>query len=97
MGVYKKSKEGIMLSIKVIPRASKSEIVGILNDSIKLKIKSPPVDGKANNEIIRFFSELFDIPKRDVSIVKGSSSSHKILLLLGVKEDEIKRFLADYA
>lgn len=67
------------LSIYVQPGARKSEIVGLHDGLIKVKIKSLPVDGKANVEVIRYFAELLGITKNKITIVNGMKSRHKTL------------------
>lgn len=67
----------IIFGVHVIPRASRSEIVGQHDDSLKVRICSPPVDGAANAEIIRLFSKHFGVSKSEVSIVSGETSKKK--------------------
>lgn len=80
---------GLILQIQVLPNAPKSEIIGIHDDRIKIKIKSPPVDGKANQEVIRFFSELFEVSKSKVQILKGDKSKLKSVLILLKSNDKM--------
>ena len=63
------------LHIRVIPRSSTNEMVGELADGIvKIKITAPPVDGKANDAVIRLLSEVWDIQKSKIRIIKGATS-----------------------
>ena len=78
---YKENKNNLTLNIYVVPRSSKSEIVGIYNDSLKIKLKSPPVDNAANEELIRFLAEKLNIPKRNIEIIKGHTQKKKIISL----------------
>lgn len=75
---------GVQVSLHVLPNAPKSQIVGMHNGCLKVKIKAPPVDGKANQAIIEFFSELFGISKSSVEILKGDKSKTKKVFLLGL-------------
>ncbi|HQX57143.1 MAG TPA: DUF167 domain-containing protein, partial [Pyrinomonadaceae bacterium] len=59
--------DGIVVAVRVIPRASRSEIVGEHDGSLKVRICSPPVDGAANAEIIRLFAKHFGVSKSEVS------------------------------
>ena len=69
-----------MFSIKVIPNAPRNEFAGRSDDGIwKVKITSPPVDGAANKELIRFLAHSLGIPKSKVKIVKGFSSRWKLV------------------
>lgn len=67
----------IIFSIRVVPRASRTEIVGIHDETLKIRIASPPVDGAANAEIIRFLAKTFGVSKRDVFILSGETSKNK--------------------
>ena len=71
-----------IIKIRVSPNASKSEITEILADgTIKIKLKAPPIDGKANNELIKFLSKEWEIPKTNITITKGKTSKNKIILI----------------
>lgn len=63
--------------MRVIPRASRSEIVGEYDGSLKVKLASPPVDGAANAELIKLLAKKFDVPKGDVEILSGETSKNK--------------------
>ncbi len=70
-----------MVHFKVVPRASKSRLGDILGDMIKLYIKAPPVDNKANAEIIDFLSEMTGLKRNDISIIRGKTSQKKKVFL----------------
>ena len=88
--------QGITIDLHVIPNAKKSEIVGIHNDKLKIKISSPPVDGNANKEIIKFFSKKLKISKSNIDIVSGEKSRDKSLLIRNIKIDDIKNCIGGY-
>lgn len=67
----------ITFAARVIPRASKSEIVGEHDGALKIRICSPPVDGAANAEIIHLFAKHFSVSKSEVSIISGETSKNK--------------------
>lgn len=68
------------LKIRVTPRSNKSEIVGAMADgTIKIKLKAPPVNGKANEELVEKLSEHFGVSKGNVKIIKGLSSKNKVV------------------
>ena len=60
-----------------MPRASRSEIVGEHNGALRVRIAAPPVDGAANEELIRTLSRAFKVPKRDIEILSGHASKLK--------------------
>ncbi|MEQ1604481.1 MAG: DUF167 domain-containing protein [Pyrinomonadaceae bacterium] len=67
----------IIISVRVIPRASRTEIVGEHDGALKVRVCSPPVDSAANAEIIRLFAKHFGVSKSEVSIVSGETSKNK--------------------
>lgn len=69
--------DSLSFSVRVIPRASRSEIVGEYDGSLKVKLASPPVDGAANAELIKLLAKKFDVPKGDVEILSGETSKNK--------------------
>ena len=75
---------GLSLKIKVEPRSSKSGIVGPYGDALKVKLTSPPVEGKANKELIEVLAKGFRIAKKDIEITSGQSSKNKVVKLYGV-------------
>ena len=71
-------KEGaIIFNVRVVPRASKSEIAGEHDGALKLRIASPPVDGAANAELIKLLSKTFGVSKSKVEILGGQTSKSK--------------------
>lgn len=81
------------LLIYVQPRASKSEVVGMHGDAIKIRLAAPPVDGEANDELIRFVAKALGVPQRSVMLVKGHTSRTKMLEIEGMSEAEAKKKL----
>ncbi|WP_324726010.1 DUF167 domain-containing protein [Actomonas aquatica] len=65
------------LAIKAVPNAARSELVGWLGDALKVKLKAPPVDGKANAELCRFLAEVLELPKGSVTLATGASARQK--------------------
>lgn len=67
----------ILLDLHVQPRASKNELQGLHGGRVKIRVTASPVDGKANEEIARYLSELFGISRRQVDLVSGQTSRIK--------------------
>ncbi|HVM90486.1 MAG TPA: DUF167 domain-containing protein [Verrucomicrobiae bacterium] len=81
----------MQLVVRVIPNSSKTEFVGWMSDGcLKIKIAAPPVDGKANQELISFLAKTLDIPKNQIEIVSGQTSKKKRLRLPVEKIDQLK-------
>jgi uncharacterized protein (TIGR00251 family) len=82
------------LTVKVHPRARRSALAGRLGDAWKLSLAAPPVDGKANDECVRFFAEFARVPRSRVRIVMGLTSRLKVVEIEGVTEAELASRLA---
>lgn len=85
--------EGTIISLHVQPRASKNEIVGERDGSLKVRLTSPPVEGAANKLCCEFIAKTCGLPKRDVSIQSGDKSRHKRLLIVGLAAAEVQAAL----
>jgi len=83
--------DGCTVTFKVIPRASKSEFIGREEAWIKIRLQAPPVDGKANEALIKFLSDHFKIPRRDITVVSGQTSRLKIIRLAGVPAERFNQ------
>jgi uncharacterized protein (TIGR00251 family) len=76
-------KKGSALAVRVTPRASRNEIVDLLDDgTIKVRIAAPPVDGEANETLIEFMAEILGVPKSRLDIVAGASGRDKLIAVL---------------
>jgi uncharacterized protein (TIGR00251 family) len=78
------SAKGIVFAVKVQPRARRNAITGIVGDMLKLALAAPPVDGRANQAVIEFLAELFEIPRHSVTIASGETSRNKMVRISGV-------------
>jgi uncharacterized protein (TIGR00251 family) len=74
----------ITLHILVQPRASRSEIVGPHGDALKVRLAAPPVDGAANEELVRLLAKELDVPRGNIEIVSGFTSRRKTVRVSGV-------------
>ncbi|OGQ88664.1 MAG: YggU family protein [Deltaproteobacteria bacterium RIFOXYD12_FULL_56_24] len=83
----------ISLLIHVQPKASRTRLAGLHGEALKLCITSPPVDGKANAAVIKFFAKLFKIPKAAVAIAGGEASRDKRLILAGISAAQAEAVL----
>jgi uncharacterized protein (TIGR00251 family) len=86
--------DGIKFSVKVSPNSSKCEICGIVEDYLKIKLDVPPIEGKANEKLIKFLSKILGIPKTSIEITSGETGRNKVLFIKGdaeLLEKKIKR------
>ena len=78
-GVARDKNGAVILILHVQPGAKRTEVAGRHGDALKIRLAAPPVDGKANSELLRFLSDAFDVPLRNVTLVRGESSRQKIV------------------
>lgn len=83
---YTVQNDGIKLNIRVIPNASKCEILDIIDNSLKVKLNVPPIEGKANKKCIEYFSKLLHVAKTSIEIISGEKSKNKVLYIKGNPE-----------
>jgi uncharacterized protein (TIGR00251 family) len=85
----------VKISFRIQPGAPKNAVVGLTNGVWKVRIAAPPVEGKANRELIEFLSEVLDVPKSCIAIVKGETGRDKVVSITGLTLEEIDRRLGD--
>ena len=79
----------ITFAVSVQPRASRTMIRDEVDGVIRISLAAPPVDGAANEELIRFLAGLLRVPRRDISIIAGLSSKKKVISIEGVTESAV--------
>lgn len=89
MNYITETADGVILKLHIQPKASKSEVVGLHGDRLKVRLKAPPVDGKANEELVRFLSELLGVPKSNIEILSGLTGRQKTVKIIGVTKDKL--------
>ena len=75
----------LIFNVRVVPRASKSEISGCYDGALKVRIASPPVDGAANAELVKLLAKTFDVSKSEVEIIGGQTSKTKQVKISNLK------------
>ena len=85
----------LFLHVRVVPGASKSGIVEVKDDKLKIRIAAAPEDGKANEELRLFLAKALGLPKRDIVIASGEKSRIKILRLPVSAEEKLLHIVLD--
>jgi uncharacterized protein (TIGR00251 family) len=88
-------KGGISFRVRVHPRARRDAIAGEIGDALKIDLKAPPVDGRANEACIEFFAKLLKVPRGSVTIASGHSGRNKIVRISGITAEQLRRRLAE--
>ena len=80
---------GVLLTIRVVPRAAKTGVSGEMGDALKIRLQAPPVEGKANKALIEFIAERLGCSKSAVSIAAGDKGRNKLVFVANVKTAEV--------
>lgn len=81
--------QGVCLEVQVQPRSSRNQVVGEQDGRLKIKLTAPPVEGEANQALINYLARLLDIPKKNIKLLKGESSRHKLIEISGLNAEEL--------
>jgi uncharacterized protein (TIGR00251 family) len=83
------------IKVRVLPKSSRTEIIGIEDDTYRVKLTAPPVEGKANKALIELLARRLGIGKGRVEIVSGSRSRLKTVRIYGLSAEEVTSFMRD--
>jgi uncharacterized protein (TIGR00251 family) len=86
-GWYRRNGDEITLTLHVQPGAKRSEIAGLHGEALKIRLAAPPVEGRANEALLRFIAETFGVPVRQVELRQGGQSRHKVVAVSGSSVD----------
>lgn len=87
---FQNAQTGAAITVKVLPRAKKTEVVGVMEDgTYRIRISAPPVEGAANRALIEFLSQALNIPPSRIDIVAGQFSERKLVSLVGVTPAQV--------
>jgi uncharacterized protein (TIGR00251 family) len=79
------------LTVRLTPRASKDEVLGFQGEVLRVRVKAPPVEGRANEALLRLLAKVLGIRRSSLAIVRGQSSREKIVAVDGLDAPEIRR------
>lgn len=77
-----------VLAVRVQPRSSKEEVAGVAEGVVRIRLTAPPVEGKANEALVRFLSKALDIPKNRIELVAGDTGRNKLVRVHGLTQAE---------
>ncbi len=80
--------ECAILTVKVVPRASRNELAGVQNGVIRIRLTAPPVEGAANQALVEFLADRLGVPRRNVEIVAGHTGRQKVVSVSGLSADQ---------
>jgi hypothetical protein len=82
---YRRNADVLTLTLHVQPGAKRSEIAGLHGEALKIRLAAPPIEGRANEALLKFIAGLFDVPLRQVELRQGEQSRHKVVAIVGSK------------
>ena len=81
------------LAVRVTPRSSRNQVLGLRDGVVVIKLQAPPVDGAANGALLAFVAELVGVPCRDVTLVRGDTSRSKWIAVAGLSAAQLQQRL----
>jgi len=93
--VHSLRNDQVVFKVQVVPRSSRSEVVGEHNGALRVRIAAPPVDGAANEELIRILAKTFNVSRGAVKILSGHSAKLKQIGIEGSTNDVLARLNRD--
>lgn len=86
MGWFRRDGADLILQVQVQPRASADAVAGVMGDHLKIRLTAPPVEGRANDQLIAYLAKLFGVPSRDIILERGKTSKRKVLRIRSPKK-----------
>lgn len=82
---YRRNGDVLTLTLHVQPGAKRTEVAGLHGEALKIRLAAPPVEGRANEALLKFIAESFGVPLRQVELKQGGQSRHKVVAITGSK------------
>lgn len=85
---------GVRIRVRVTPRAGRDQIDGLREGALRVRLAAPPVEGRANEALVRLLARALGLPPRDVRVVRGETAREKLIEIDGMDERDVWRLLA---
>ena len=90
---FSEDNRGLTFAVRIVPRASRSEIAGEQSRALRVRIAAAPVEGAANQELIKLLAKTFKLPQKAVEIVSGAASKNKIVRIQGADATRLQQLV----
>jgi len=84
---FRREEGSVTLTLHIQPGAKRSEVAGLHGEALKLRLAAPPIEGRANEALLRFIADSFGVTLRQVELLRGAQSRHKMVKVTGSKVD----------
>ena len=86
---------GVRLAVQITPNAKKTEVVGVLDDALKLKLQAQPIEGKANEALVKYLAKALGVPRSAVAITHGQTNRKKLIEIVSatLTPDDVEKLL----
>lgn len=87
---------GVRIAVQITPNAKKTEVIGVLDDALKLKLQAQPIEGKANEALVKYLAGVLSVPKSAVTITHGQTNKRKLVEVASatLTVEDVERLLA---
>lgn len=82
---YRRNGDVLTLTLHVQPGAKRTDVAGLHGEALKIRLAAPPIEGRANEALLKFIAEFFGVPLRQVDLKQGGQSRHKVVAVTGSK------------
>ncbi len=82
---YRRNGDVITLTLHIQPGAKRTDVAGLHGEALKIRLAAPPIEGRANEALLKFIAESFGVPLRQVELKQGGQSRHKVVAVTGSK------------
>lgn len=93
MTAFVSTASGCRIQIRAQPRASRTEITGLYGEAVRVRVAAPPVDGAANDELLRFLADRLGTSRRNLALARGVAGRTKLVDVTGIAADDARRRL----
>ena len=90
---FSEDNRGLTFAVRIVPRASRSEIAGEQSGALRVRIAAAPVEGAANQELIKLLAKSFKLPQKAVEIVSGAASKNKTVRIQGADATRLRQLV----
>lgn len=90
MDQIQQAADGVRIRVRVVPRASRTELAGFHGDELRIRVTAPPVDGAANDALVSFLADRVAVPRSAVRLLSGKASRSKVVLITGLGAEQVR-------